>query len=214
MMNKLARSALLVSALAGAVPLLAGCVTAAAVGVGAGALMLTDRRPSETYVADEAVEIRALKAINEKFGDRVHVNTTSYNLKVLLTGEAPDAAVKERVERTVAALPNVKGVLNEIQVAPISSFGARSNDTYITSKVKARFIEANKFSPNHVKVVTEAGAVYLMGLVTQREAEDATELARTTSGVRKVVRAFEYISEEQARQLDLRRSADKPAGSS
>lgn len=213
-MKRLARSALLVSALAAAVPLLSGCVTAAAVGVGAGALMLTDRRLSETYLADEAVEIRALKAINEKFGDRVHVNTTSYNLKVLLTGEAPDAALREQVERTVAALPNVKGVLNEIQVAPISSFGARSNDTYITSKVKARFIEANKFSPNHVKVVTEAGTVYLLGLVTQREGEDATELARTTSGVRKVVRAFEYISEEQARQLDLRPSNAKPSGSS
>ncbi|MFN4149118.1 MAG: BON domain-containing protein, partial [Rhodocyclaceae bacterium] len=101
----------------------------------------------------------------------------------------------------VAAVPNVKAISNELQIAGASSLASRSNDTYITSKVKARFIDANRFAANHVKVVTEAGIVYLMGLVTQKEADAAVEIARTTGGVRKVVRVFEIISEEEAQRL-------------
>lgn len=204
-MNILTRSTVLSAALlAAAVPALQGCFPVAAVGVGAGALMIVDRRNSETYLLDEAVEIRALSRINERYGDKVHINVTSYNLKVLLTGEAPDAGAVSDIEKAVAGVPNVKAVTNEIQAAGISGLSARSNDAYITSKVKGRFIEANKFSPQHVKVVTEAGIVYLLGLVTTREADDASEIARTTGGVRKVVRVFEYIGEDQARRLDNR----------
>jgi osmotically-inducible protein OsmY len=196
--------------LALAVPLLSGCLGAAAVGVGAGALVLTDRRTSDTYIADEAIEIRAGNRINERYGESAHVNVTSYNRAVLLTGEVPDAAAKAEVERIVAAVPNVKAISNELLVAGVSTFGARSNDTYITSKVKARFIDYGKFAPYHVKVVTEAGAVYLLGLVTAQEANDAVEVARTTGGVLKVVRVFETISAEKAREIDSR-PADQAA---
>lgn len=195
-------------------PLLQGCVPAVATGVGAGALMIVDRRPGETYLADEAIEIRSLNRINERFGDKVHVNVTSYNMKVLLTGEVPDAGIKADLEKAIAGVTNVKGITNEVQIAGISSFSARSNDTYITSKVKARFIDANKFRVNHVKVVTEAGTVYLLGLVTRKEGDDAAEIARTTAGVKKVVRVFEYIEFKDAQRLDNRPPEDargKPA---
>ena len=189
-------------ALALCVPVLAGCFGAAAVGVGTGALMLTDRRNSETYLSDQGMELRASNRIGEKHGDKVHVNITSYNRMLLLTGEAPTEAIKADVEKLAAGVPNVKSISNELAIAGPSSFGGRSNDSYITSKVKARFVDANKFSANHVKVVSEAGVVFLLGLVTQAEADAAVEIARTTGGVQKVVRVFEIISPEQARAID------------
>ncbi|MBN8475029.1 BON domain-containing protein [Sulfuritalea sp.] len=183
-------------------PALAGCFGAAAVGVGTGALLITDRRNSETYVTDQGLELRAGTRISERHGDKVHVNVTSYNRMLLLTGEAPNAQVKADIEKLAAGVPNVRAITNELAIAGPSSFGARSNDTYITSKVKARFVDAGKFSPNHVKVVTEGSVVFLLGLVTQVEANDAVEIARTTGGVQKVVRVFETISPEQAKALD------------
>jgi osmotically-inducible protein OsmY len=129
----------------------------------------------------------------------------------LLTGEVPDAAVRAEVEKIVGSVPNVRTITNELQIAGPSSFGGRSNDSYITSKVKARFIDHNRFSANHVKVVTEAGTVYLLGQVTQREADAAVDITRTTGGVQRVVRVFEVISEEKARQLD-NRPAESAAG--
>lgn len=185
-------------------PLLQGCVGAAAVGVGAGALMIGDRRLTETYIADEGIEIRVANRIAERFGDKAHVNASSYNRSVLLTGEVPDAAAKAEAEKIAAGVPNVKAISNEIEVAGVSSLSARSNDAFITSKVKGRFVDANKFAVNHVKVVTENGAVYLLGMVTQREADAAVEVARTTGGVRKVVRVFEIVSEDAIRRLDNR----------
>ena len=195
---------LVAAALAGLTPLLSGCVPAAAVGVTAGVMMANDRRPTETYIADEAIETRAGNRINEKYGDKAHVNITSYNRAALLTGEVPDAAAKAEVEKIVGAVPNVRAITNELVVAGPSSFGSRSTDAYITSKVKARFIDANKFAPYHVKVVTEAGAVYLLGMVTQQEADTAIEIARTTGGVLKVVRVFDIISAEEAKRIDNR----------
>ena len=189
-------------ALALCAPILAGCFGAAAVGVGAGALLLTDRRNSETYISDEGLEIRAANRITEKYGDKVHVNVISYNRMVLLTGEVPTEAIKADVEKLASGVPNVKSISNELAIAGPSSFGGRSNDSYITSKVKARFVDANKFAPNHVKVITEAGVVFLLGLVTQAEANAAVEITRTTGGVQKVVRVFEIISPEQAKALD------------
>jgi len=193
-------------------PVLQGCVPAVATGVGAGALMIADRRASETYIADEAIEVRVLNRISEKFGSNTHINATSYNMKVLLTGEAPDAAARDEVEKIAAGVDNVKGVANEVQIGPASTFTARSNDTYITSKVKARFVDASKFQANHVKVVTEAGTAYLLGIVTRKEADDAVEITRTTSGVKKVVRVFEYVDPAEAQRLD-RRPPPAPNGS-
>lgn len=200
--NNMGRKLRNLAALALCAPVLAGCFGAAAVGVGAGALMLTDRRNSETYISDEGTEIRAANRITEKYGDKVHVNVVSYNRMLLLTGEVPTEAVKADVEKIASGVANVKSISNELAIAGASSFGGRSNDSYITSKVKARFVDASKFSPNHVKVVTEAGVVFLIGLVTQAEANAAVEITRTTGGVQKVVRVFEIISPDQARALD------------
>jgi len=196
------KNSLRTAALLLCLPLLSGCFGVAAVGVGSGVLMLTDRRASETYLTDEGIELRAGNRISENFGTKVHVNVTSYNRMTLLTGEAPSAAVKAEVEKLVNAVPNVKSISNELAIAGPSSLTGRSNDSYLTSKVKARFVDAQKFSANHVKVVTEAGVVFLLGLVTQPEADAAVEIARTTGGVQKVVRVFEIISPEEARRLD------------
>jgi osmotically-inducible protein OsmY len=187
---------------------LAGCVGAVAVGAGSGALMVTDRRISEVYLADEGIEIRVSNAIRQQLGDKVHVNVTSYNRMLLLTGEAPDAATRDLVERTaIANSTEIKRITNELQIAGNSSFATRSNDTYLTSKVKARFLDAARFSINHVKVVTENSSVYLLGLVTQAEADAAVEIARTTGGVQRVIRVFEIISDDQARQIDRKSQA-------
>lgn len=195
-------------------PSLAGCFGAIAVGAGAGTLMLADRRISETYLADEGIEIRAANRIREQYGDKVHVNVTSYNRTVLLTGEVPDAATKEAVEKLVSSVNEIRRMTNELSISGNSSFSARSNDTYLTSKVKARFLDAARFQINVVKVVTENGGVYLMGLVTQAEADAAVEIARTTGGVLRVIRVFEIISDEQARQIDKQqptRQENRPA---
>lgn len=195
------RLALLVLATA-ITPLLSGCFGAAAVGVGAGALMLGDRRLTETYLADEGIEIRAANRIAEQFGDRAHVNVTSYNRALLLTGEVPDAAARAEVEKIAAGVPNVKAISNELAIGGVTTLTSRSTDAFVTSKVKGRFIDANQFSVNHVKVVTENGVAYLLGIVAKREADAAVEVARTTGGVKKVVRVFEIVSEDEIRRLD------------
>lgn len=204
------RSAL---ALAIALLTLAGCAGVAVVGAGAGALVLTDRRVSETYLADEGIEIRAANRISEKLGSKAHVNVTSYNRTLLLTGEVPDAAARELAEKIGTEVPNVRAISNELAIAGPSTLGGRSNDAYLTSKVKARFVDHGKFSPNHVKVVTEAGVVFLLGLVTQTEADAAVDIARTTGGVQKVVRVFEIISPEQASKIDNPNPAPAPVKS-
>lgn len=197
--------------LAALTPTLAGCFGAAAVGMGTTVLLAVDRRPTETTIADEGIEVRAANRIGERFGDKAHVNVTSFNRSVLLTGEVPDTAAKAEAEKLASGVPNVKSISNELQVAGVSSFGSRSTDSYITSKVKARFVDASQFSTNHVKVVTEGGRVYLLGLVTQREADAAVEVARTTGGALTVVRLFEIISEEEARKIDNRKTSEAAA---
>lgn len=179
-----------------------GCVPVIIGGTGAAVAMATDRRSSGTYVEDEGIEWKADKRINDRLGDKVHVNATSFNRKLLLTGEAFNEASRDEAGRVGGAVENVKEVVNELRVAPTSTLSARGNDGYISSKVKARFVDQKDFRVHQVKVVTEAGAVYLMGLVTEKEAHAATEVARSTSGVRKVVRVFEIIPEDEARRLD------------
>ena len=188
------RALALISVL-GLAPQLQGCVPLIAGGAGAAVLAIDDRRSAGAQTEDKEIALRGESRINDRFGDRVHINVTSFNRNVLLTGEAPDAAGKTQIEKIVREIPNVRGVVNEIQIAGTSSYSSRGNDTYITSKVKARFIDEGKgFSANDVKVVTESNVVYLLGLVTRAEAEAAVEIARTTGGVQKVVRVFEYIA--------------------
>jgi osmotically-inducible protein OsmY len=172
---------------------LPGCVPVVVVGAGAaGALSFEDRRSTGAQVDDEGIELRISNRITERYGEKVHVNATSFNRGVLLTGEVPDEKAKEDIGKIAAAANNVRVVNNELTIGAPTSFSARANDSAITGKVKARFVEAGKFSAVHVKVVTEAAAVYLLGIVTEAEANNATELARTTGGVRKVVRVFDY----------------------
>ena len=185
--------ALALAALLGLAPQLQGCLPLVAGGAGATALVLDDRRSVGAQTEDKEIDLRGESRINDRFGDKVHINVTSFNRNLLLTGEAPDAAAKAQIERIVREIPNVRGVINELQVAGVSSYTARGNDSYLTSKVKARFVDNGGFSVNHVKVVTESSVVYLLGLVTRAEAEAAVEIARTTGGVQKVVRVFEYI---------------------
>jgi osmotically-inducible protein OsmY len=175
------------------VPLLHGCFVAAAAGVGATALMAEDRRSSGIYLEDQNIEVKLASAVREKYGqdDKVQIKGTSFNRFVLLNGEVPSEEIKKDVGVMALGVESVRNVQNEIVVAPPASLTQSSSDTLTTSKVKSRFVTENRFQPNHVKVVTRGDTVYLMGLVTAKEADDATEIARTTGGVQKVVRVFE-----------------------
>ena len=177
---------------------LQGCVEMAAVGAGAAALGYEDRRTTGTMVEDEGIELRATNRVSERFGDRVHVNITSFNRSVLITGEVPNANTRSEIEKIVQGVPSVRSITNELQVAGGTSLSSRATDSTITGKVKARFVDSGKFSALHVKVVTEAAVVYLLGIVTEGEANEAVEIARTTGGVRKVVKVFEYCKPTDA----------------
>lgn len=172
---------------------LTACFPIVAGGAAAGGLMAADRRTSGTYVEDEAIEIKAEKNIDDQLGDKIHVNVTSYNRNVLMTGEAIDEATKAKAESIAKSVANVRGVTNEMMISASSPRMERNNDAYITTKVKARMLTENRFPVNYVKVVTEISVVYLMGIVTHKEADDAVEIARATDGVQKVVKVFEYL---------------------
>ena len=171
---------------------LQGCGLALLGGGAAAITAIEDRRTSGALIDDEGIEIRVRRGVRENFGENTHVNVTSFNRSVLLTGEVPNEAARAEVEKIVLANANVRNVTNELQIAGVSSLATRANDSLITSKVKARLLDSNKVNPIHIKVVTESGVVYLLGLVTESEANDAVEVARTTGGVIKVVKIFEY----------------------
>jgi osmotically-inducible protein OsmY len=173
---------------------LQGCFPLAATGIGAAALIVDDRRSTGVYVEDENIEWKARGRLIDRFRE-AHVNVTSFNLTVLVTGEVPSEQLKQEIADAIRNIPSVKNVVNELAVAGNTALTARANDTLITTNVKTRFINNGKFSINHVKVVTEAGTAFLMGIVTRDEADAATELARSTSGVSRVVKVFEYIEQ-------------------
>lgn len=196
----------------GAAALLSGTLTACfpiiAGGMAGSAMMATDRRTSGAQLEDEGIELRAMSRVRGNVGDRVHVNLTSYNRQVLLTGEVPTEQDKQLVEQIVSRVENVNTVVNELAVMGNSGLRERSSDTLVTGNVKARLLDARDLQSNAFKVVTERGTVYLMGRVTQREADRATAVVRGTTGVQKVVRIFEVLSEEElARMLP---APDKP----
>ncbi len=214
-MNKIALylqrgiAALLLTATLGG--LVSGCaplMVGAAVGTG---IVASDRRTSGTQVEDEAIEIKAANRIHENFGTRVRVNVTSYNRRVLLSGEVPNEADRQRVQQVVAGVDNVRSVFNELAVLDSPTLSQRSSDVVLSGRVKAGLIDHRDLSALAFKVVTERGTVYLMGRVTRREADLATEVARTTSGAKAVVRLFEYISEEELKRLLPEPARDTPA---
>jgi len=175
--------------------MLQACIDALIVGgVTTGVVLAADRRQAEVMFTDQRIEFTAGSRIGDAIKGQGHVNVTSYNYTVLLTGEVPTAQAKAEVERIVSEIPQVRTVVNELQIAGASSTASRSNDAYITSKVKGNFLGNEKFRTTDIKVVTEAGVVYLLGLVTREEADAATEAARGTGGVQKVVRVFEYVT--------------------
>ncbi len=160
-------------------------------------LVATDRRTSGTQVEDQAIELKASRRISETIADRGHVNVTSYNRLVLITGEVPTEADKASVEQALARIDNVKSIVNELLIGAPSSIGTRSSDTLITSKVKASIVDAKDVQVNAFKVLTERGNVYLMGRVTEREADRAAYISRGVSGVLKVVKVFEIVTEAE-----------------
>jgi osmotically-inducible protein OsmY len=173
------------------VPLLQACFPLVATGVGATALIAADRRTAGVYIEDENIELKAIGRLHDI--PDAHVSATSFNERVLLTGQVPDEATKKRVQEAIRTIPSVREVIDESVIAGASSLASRGNDALITSNVKARMLKYGKTQPNWVKVVTEAGTVFLMGLVTHDEAKDAIDIARNTSGVSRVVAEFEYL---------------------
>ena len=181
---------------------LSGCAALAIGGLFVGgALVVTDRRSSGTQIDDQSIEIKSGSRMRELLGDRGHVNVTSYNRMVLLSGEVATEGDKAAAEQTVSRVENVRATFNELAVTGLSSLNNRSNDALLTSKVKATLIEAKDILANVFKVVTERGTVYLMGRVTEREAARATELARGVPGVQKVVRVFEVLTDAELAEL-------------
>jgi len=211
LLERTSASPFIVAAVAAAT-LLAGCapliVGTAVVG---GAIVVTDRRTSGAQIDDEVIEAKASGRIGEALpGDNVRVNTTSYNRMVLLTGEVPTEADKTTVEQIVARIDNVVSVVNELTVGPPNSFNEKAKAAFVTTKVKASFVDAKDVFSNQIKVVTHRGVVYLMGRVTEREATRAAEIARGVSGVVKVVKVFEILSEAELANTAPRTVA-KPA---
>ena len=181
---------------------LSGCAALVVGGAAVGtALMVTDRRTAGTQLEDQNIELKSLTRISEAVGDRGHISATSYNRQVLLTGEVASEADRAAVEQSIGRIEGVRSIVNELAVMGATSMTARSNDLVLTSKVKASFIDAKDLHASAIKVVTERGVVYLMGRVTEREAARATEIARGVSGVQKVVRVFEVISDAELANL-------------
>ncbi len=195
------RHSALCLALAAGLPALNACaplIIGAAVG---GTMSAIDRRTSGAQVEDQAIELKATGRVRDVLGERGHVNTTSYNRMVLITGEVNAEGDRQAVEQAISKIDNVRSVVNELAVMGSSSITARSNDSILTAKVKATFVDAKDMHANAFKVVTERSTVYLMGRVTEREATRAADLARSVSGVQKVVKVFEVISEAELAKL-------------
>ena len=194
MLHKFVLVSCLAASLSACAPMMVG-------GALMGSLVATDRRTSGAQLEDEGIELRAASRIRESLGDRVHVNVTSYNRQVLITGEAPNAQDRALVEQITAKVENVRSTVNELAVLGNTTLTQRSSDVLVTTRVRAGLVDARDLFANAFKVVTERGTTYLMGRVTQREADRATEVVRTTQGVQKVVRLLEIISEDELKAL-------------
>ena len=174
--------------------------------VGTGVLVATDRRTSGTQLEDQGIELRAAARLRDEFGNRARVNVTSFNRRVLLTGDVSSETDKALAVRIVSAVDNVSQIVDELGIQGSPSLTARSSDALVTARVKAAMVDAKDLFANSIKVVTERGTVYLMGRVTQREANRATEVTRGTPGVQRVVRVFEIITEEELARIQPRQA--------
>ncbi|WP_310491681.1 BON domain-containing protein [Dechloromonas sp.] len=197
-----AKLTLAAAALITFLPMLQGCVPVIVGGAAAGVMSAHDRRSTGTQADDETTEWKAGNHVPDQYKTFSHINFTSYNRRVLITGEVPNEEAKAAIEAETRKLDGVREVYNELGIGPASSLGSRSTDSYIDSKVKARLVDSNQISANHIKVVTERAIVHLMGIVNAREAKVAVDVARTTSGVKKVVNVLEVVGDEDTRRLD------------
>jgi osmotically-inducible protein OsmY len=186
---------------AGLLASLSGCFPLIAGGVAMGAAATADRRTLGAQTEDKSITVKAEVRLGKLGGDNGHINIASFNRKVLLTGEVPDQATKAQAEREVRAIEGVQGVFNELEIAGPASYTSRSSDALVTTKVKASLVEMKTISAQSFKVVTENGTVYLMGRVTQREGDVATDVTKSVAGVQRVVKLFEYITEEELRAI-------------
>jgi osmotically-inducible protein OsmY len=178
-------------------------------GVIGGAMVATDRRTAGIQLEDEMIEQRGGTAMRENFGSKEHINITSYNRQVLITGEVSNDNVRRQVETLVGRVENVRAVVNELAIGPASSTSERANDVLLVAKVKASMVDTEDVFANVFKVVSERGTVYLMGRVTQREAKRATDVVRGIGGVKRVVRVFDYITEDELRAMQPKRSSSE-----
>ena len=194
LLHKLVLVTCLTAALSACAPMVVG-------GALMGSLVATDRRTSGAQLEDEGIELRAASRIRDNLVDRVHISVTSYNRQVLLTGEVPSAQDRVLAEQIVAKVENVRSIVNELAVLGNTGLTQRGSDVLVTTRVRASLVDARDLFANSFKVVTERGTTYLMGRVTQREANRATEVVRTTPGVQKVVRLLEIMSEDELKAL-------------
>ncbi|MBP5987067.1 MAG: BON domain-containing protein [Azonexus sp.] len=201
MMRK-AKLTLATLAMISVLPMLQGCFPAVVGGAAVGVMSAHDRRSTGTQTDDEATEWKAKLKVPDQYKEASHINFTSYNRRLLITGEVPNEEAKSAIESQVRMIEGVREVYNELGIGPASSLGSRSTDSFIDSKVKARLVDSNQISANHIKVVTERAIVHLMGIVNEHEAKVAVAVARTTSSVKKVVNLMEIVSDDDTRRID------------
>ncbi len=211
MTSKYASPILAIALIASLAATLSACVPLVVGGAAMSALVAVDRRTSGAQLEDEGIELRGASRLRDAFGDRTHINITSYNRQVLLTGEVPNDAAKQQAEQVISRVENVKTIVNELAAAGNTTLVQRSGDVLITGKVKASLVDAKDLFAGAFKVVTERGTVFLMGRVTPREADRATAIARQIEGVQRVVRIFEVIGEDEMRRIQTQLAPVAPA---
>jgi len=208
-MKPVIQKAVLGLALAAGVVSLSGCFPLIAGGAITGAMVAADRRTSGTVVEDNAIQLKAGNRLNDNLGERVHINVTAYNRKLLLTGEVPSEQDKQLAEKVVSGVENVQGVYNELAVLGNSTFSQKSSDTLVTSRVKAAIIDAKDLMSNAVKITTDRGTVYVLGRVTPREANRFVEVIRAQDGVHRLVLLWEKITEEELANMTQQQADGK-----
>jgi osmotically-inducible protein OsmY len=188
---------------------LSGCGVLAVGGVVAGASVMADRRTPAVQAIDKGISLEVENALEKKFGDSAHINVTSFNQKVLLTGEAKDTSIKEQAGAYAKANKNVRSVFNELIIGPNSTYTVRANDSYLESKIKAQMIFTDKLPSNSMAIVAEGSSIYLMGILTQHEAGIAKKIASNANGVKDVYAYFDIISEAEKSRLEKQGKADE-----
>jgi osmotically-inducible protein OsmY len=211
MTSKFSSSVLAIALVAALGATLSACVPLVLGGAAMSAMVAVDRRTSGAQLEDESIELRGGSRLRDSFGDRAHINITSYNRQVLLTGEVPSEAAKQQAEQVISRVENVKTIVNELGVSGNTTLVQRSSDVLVTGKVKASLVDAKDLFAGAFKVVTERGTVFLMGRVTQGEADRATAIARQVDGVQRVVRIFEVIGEDEMRRIQTQLAPTAPA---